>query len=128
VTFSVSFSAPGSADLLQVVHEDDEAAVARQLAVLLDELAHVVDRARGLRAAHQEQVLPVAGDPVERRAQARVVRQLCAAAALGHPSPEDLLADVDDLDGAGLVRQVRSADSIAISRLRRYGSSCSKQM
>ena len=74
--------------------------------MLLDELADVVDRARGLRAAQQEQVLAVAGDPVERRAQARVVGELGAAATFGHPRPEDLLADVLDLDRAGLVRQV----------------------
>jgi hypothetical protein len=61
VTFSVSFS--GS--LLHVVDEDHEPALAGQLAVLLDELADVVDRAGGLRAAQQEQVLAIAGDPVE---------------------------------------------------------------
>ena len=75
--------------------------------MLLDERPHVVDRAGRLRAAQQEQVLAVARDAVERRAQARVVRQLRATGTLGHPRPEDLLADVDDLDRAGLVRQVR---------------------
>ena len=74
--------------------------------MLLDELADVVDRARGLRAAHQEQVLAVAGDAVHRRSQARVVGHLGVRLALGHPGPEDLLADVLDLDRAGLVRQV----------------------
>ena len=69
--------------------------------------ADVVDGAGGLRAAEQEQVLAVAGDPVERRPQARVVGELGGAPALGHPGPEDLLADVLDLDRAGLVRQVR---------------------
>jgi hypothetical protein len=63
-------------DLLEVVDEDDEPSLAGQLAVLLDELADVVDRARRLGAAEQEQVLPVAGDPVEGRPEARVVREL----------------------------------------------------
>ena len=72
----------------------------------LDELADVVDRARGLRSAHQEQVLPVARDPVHRRAQARVVGHLGVGLALGHPRPEDLLANVLDLDRPGLVGQV----------------------
>ena len=75
--------------------------------MLSDQLADVVNRARGLRAAQQEQVLAVARDPVERGAQARVVRQLGHPAAIGDPRPEDLLADVLDLDGAGLVGQVR---------------------
>ena len=74
--------------------------------MLLDELADVVDGARGLRAAEQEQVLAVAGDPVERRPQARVAGELRRSAALGDPRPEDLLADVLDLDRAGLVGQV----------------------
>ena len=72
----------------------------------LDELADVVDGARGLRAAHHEQVLAVAGDAVHRRAQARIVGHLGARLALRHPGPEDLLADVLDLDRAGLVGQV----------------------
>ena len=62
--------------------------------------------AGGLRAAQQEQVLAVARDPLERRAQARVVGQLGGALALGQPRAQDLLADVLDLDRAGLVRQV----------------------
>ena len=74
--------------------------------MLLDELADVVDRAGRLRAAHQEQVLAVARDAVHRRAQARVVGHLGVGLALGHPGPEDLLADVLDLDRAGLVGQV----------------------
>ena len=74
--------------------------------MLLDELADVVDRAGGLRTAHQEQVLAVARDAVHRRAQARVVGHLGVRLALGHPGPEDLLADVLDLDRAGLVRKV----------------------
>jgi hypothetical protein len=96
--------------------------------VLLDELADVVDRARGLRAAHQEQVLAVAGDAVERRAEARVVGSWRSGCALGHPGAEDLLADVLDLDRTGLVRQVRERRLQAMSRLSRYCSSCSKQM
>ena len=109
VTFSDSFVGSGMhGHLLQVVDEHDESPLARQLAVLLDELADVVDGARGLRAAQEEQVLAVAGDAVERRAQARVVRELGRVrCALGHPRAEDLLADVLDLDGAGLVGQVR---------------------
>ncbi len=75
--------------------------------MLLDEGADVVDRARGLRSTQQEQVLPVAGDPVERGSKPRVVGELGARPTLGHPGPEDLLADIDDLDGAGLVRQMR---------------------
>ena len=97
--------------------------------MLLDELADVVDRARGLRAAHQEQVLPVARDPVHRRPQTRVVGHLGVGLALGHPRPEDFLADVLDLDRArSCAGRCASADSIAISRLSRYCSSCSKQM
>ena len=69
-------------------------------------VADVLDRARRLRAAQQEQVLAVAGDPVERRAAAA---GCCAQARRArspsrHPGPEDLLADVLDLDRAGLVR------------------------
>ena len=60
-----------------------------------------------LAAAQQEQVLAVAGDAVERRAEPRVGGQLGGAAAFGHPRAQDLLADVLDLDRAGLVRQVR---------------------
>ena len=74
--------------------------------MLLDELADVLDRAGRLRAAHQEEVLAVARDAVHRRAQARVVGHLGVGLALGHPGPEDLLADVLDLDRPGLVRQV----------------------
>ncbi len=72
----------------------------------LDQLADVVDGARRLRPAHQEQVLPIAGDPVHRRPEARVVGHLGAGFALCHPGPQDLLADVLDLDRAGLVGQV----------------------
>ena len=74
--------------------------------MLLDELADVVDGARRLRAAQEEQVLAVAGDPVEGRPQPRIAGQLGGPAALGDPGPEDLLANVLDLDRAGLVRQM----------------------
>ena len=74
--------------------------------MLADQVADAVDGARRLRAAEQEQVLAVAGDAIERWAQARVGGQLGRAAALRHPRPEDLLADVLDLDRTGLVRQV----------------------
>ena len=59
-----------------------------------------------LRSAHQEQVLAVSRDAVHRRAEARVVGHLGGPLALGHPRPEDLLADVLDLDRPGLVREV----------------------
>ena len=62
--------------------------------------------AGGLRAAHQEQVLAVARDAIHRWAQARVVGHLGGRFALGHPGPEDLLANILDLDRPGLVRQV----------------------
>ena len=108
VTFSVSFSGSGiCGHLLEVVDEQHQAPIARQATVLLDELADVVDGAGGLRAAHQEQVLAVARDAVHRRAQARVVGHLGVGLALGHPGPEDLLADILDLDRAGLVGKVR---------------------
>src|SRR5439155_25517098 len=42
----------------------------------------------------------------ERRAKARVAGELGRAATLRHPGPEDLLADVLDLDRTSLVRQV----------------------
>ena len=74
--------------------------------MLLHEPSDVVDGAGRLRAAEEEQVLAVAGDPVERRPQPRIARQLGGPAALGDPGPEDLLANILDLDRAGLVRQV----------------------
>ena len=66
--------------LLHVVDEHDEPSFAGQRAVLLDELADVVDRAGRLRATQQEQVLTVARDAVERRAQARLLAS-CGVAA-----------------------------------------------
>ena len=96
--------------------------------MLLDERPDVVDGAGRLRAAQQVQVLPVARDAVQRRAQARIVRELALTATLGHPRPEDLLADSTILMAPVLCGRSASADSIAISRLSRYGSSCSKQM
>ena len=109
MTFSVSFSGSGiCGHLLQVVDEDDEAPVARQArGAAWTSLRMLSIGAGGLRAAHQEQVLAVARDPVDRRPEARVVGHLGVRLALGHPRPEDLLADVLDLDRAGLVRQVR---------------------
>ena len=107
MTFSVSFSGSGMLrHLLEVVDEDDQPPIARQAAVALDELAHVVDRAGRLRAAHQEEVLAIAGDAVHRRPQARVVGHLGVRLALRHPRPEDLLADILDLDRARLVGEV----------------------
>ncbi len=92
--------------LLEVVDEDHEAAVARQGPVLLDELADVVDRARRLGATEQEEVLAVAGDPIERGPEPRVAGELRRSATFGDPGPEDLLADVLDLDRTGLVGKV----------------------
>ena len=74
--------------------------------MLLDELADVLDRAGRLRAAHQEQVLAVAGDPLEARPQPLVRGQAGAARPLGDPRGQDLLADVLDLDRARLLGQV----------------------
>ena len=107
VTFSVSVFGSGiCGHLLEIVDEDHEAPVARQDAVLLDELADVVDGARRLGAAQQEEVLAVAGDPIERGAEPRVAGELRRSATLGDPRPEDLLADILDLDRAGLVGKV----------------------
>ncbi len=92
--------------LLEIVDHDEEAPITREGLVLPDELPRVVDRAGGLGPAHEEEVLAVAGDSVERRSEPRIVRQLGPAGALGHPRPQDLLADVLDLDRTGLVGQV----------------------
>jgi hypothetical protein len=75
--------------------------------MLLDERADVLDRAGGLRAAQQEQVVPVAGEPIERRPEARVVCEVRADPAVGHARAQDLLADIGDLDRACLVGKVR---------------------
>ena len=85
-----------------------------------------------LRAAQQEQALAVAVDALERGPQARVGAQVrgYVVAALRHPRAQHLLAHVLDLDAllarGGMVPA--SADSMAIMRLSRYSSSCSKQM
>ncbi len=51
--------------LLQVVDHHHQPAVTGELTVLADQLAHAIDRACRLRATQEEQVLPVAGDPVQ---------------------------------------------------------------
>ena len=115
--------------LLEVVDDDQQAPVAGQLAMLLDELADVVDGARRLRAAEEEQVLAVAGDAVERRPQARVVGEV--AAPRRRPPihvPRISLRTSWILIAPVFWGRCASADSSAISRLSRYCSSCSKQM
>ena len=74
--------------------------------MLLHQQADVVDRARRLRAAHEVQVLPIPANPVKARPQARVRCKDGTALALRHPRPQDLAADILDLDGTGLVGQV----------------------
>src|SRR5664280_1230793 len=91
---------------LEVVDDDEELAISGQDTVLLDEHPDVVDRARGLRAAHQEQVLTVPPDPVQARPQARVRGEDGTALTLGDPRSEDLAPHVLDLDRARLVWQV----------------------
>ena len=93
-------------DLLEVVHHHEQLAIPGQRPVLLDEQPDVVDRARGLRAPHQEQVLAVPPDAIQAWPQARVRGEHRAALALGNPRPEDLAPHVLDLDRPRLVGKV----------------------
>ncbi len=94
-------------NLLQVVDHQDEP-LPLLAAMLRDELAEVVDGARGGGAAHEVQVAAVARDALQGGSKPRVRAQLGALAGLGRRgvAAQDLLLDVLDLHGATLLRQV----------------------
>src|ERR1035437_10268 len=96
-------------NLLHVVNDHHQPPIPGQHSVLLDQLADVFHRGGGLRAAHQEEVLAVAGNAVQAGAELLIRGQAGSALPFAHPRGHDLLADVLDLDRASLLRQMGQA-------------------